>query len=68
MAETDATATAFTTIADARAGLRRGEVSAAELVEAALAAADAHDETFGVYRVRRRGGAATFPKSPPWTI
>ncbi|MFI6954400.1 hypothetical protein ACIBJI_13090 [Nocardia sp. NPDC050408] len=52
MTETDSTATVFTTIAEARAGLRRGEVGAVELVDGALAAADAHDETFGVFLAR----------------
>ncbi|MFX0579346.1 amidase [Nocardia nepalensis] len=52
MTETDSTATVFTTIVEAAAGLRRGQVSAARLVENALAAADAHDETFGVFLAR----------------
>ncbi|MFI5776318.1 amidase [Nocardia sp. NPDC051570] len=41
-----------TTLASAAAALRDGAVSATELVERALAAADTYDETLGVYLTR----------------
>ncbi|MFI9510919.1 amidase [Nocardia sp. NPDC052566] len=52
MAETHSTATSFTTITEAAAALRSGEVSAAALIEQALSAADAHDGTFGIFLAR----------------
>ncbi len=39
-------------VSSARAALDRGEISSAELVRAALAAADESDETFGVFLAR----------------
>lgn len=45
-------APALPTLTDAAAALRAGETSAAELIESALAAADARDAAIGVYLTR----------------
>ncbi|WP_433567294.1 amidase [Nocardia sp. CA-151230] len=46
------TTTRITTVTDATAALRRGEITAGELLEQCLAAADALDDRVGVYLAR----------------